>query len=726
MAPVASLSIEMRAGFDKLGADLKKINRSFNSFEKDISQNFSKIGTALNLVIGGVAIAGLVKLGNEIGRLADKGEQVGSIAESFQKLGGSSTVIEDARGRIIGLVGAFDLMAIANKGLVAGIPGFQNAFANIVDLGGRLANTFGKDTKVAVEELTDAIVKGQAKALVPLGFSFTDTSNKALVTQEALAQLTKVMERFNPVGDSVSNAMTSFSITLDEAWAKMGIGINSSTELTAAIRMFEQAIKQIDLQQFGKDLADLIAKLVSLGGDVLPIVIQGFRNFKEAINWFSDAKGTTSELVQLNNQLEQLKAAQAQVQAQSPWADNSKQIEQYQRDIDITWKKIQELNKELNKPTDLGPIGPNRSLQDPKTWVREEKAKVKEVFQYREALMTKEIEEYYQRMKDSFDKIASSFGGALSKLGIDGEKLTSGLAGLFSPEEKTGFLNQISQMLGISADKFTAFAEGAAETLGAVFEAGAINKKTSSEAGTGGAVGAGLGAIFGGPEGAKIGNVLGSMIGGMFKWGAKNPQTLARQAFEQFLEDAFKDLRVRFFGKDGKLGGMFNGNFVGKGLTTDFNGGKWTQNMAAWGDKATGTFLGLGEAMKELQGITEDVGAQIGYMLGTNLAGNIDNAKLLVMELGLSFEQVSDALLKSALKGSISWAEFNRYIGETAEAFKPGLAAVGAINEAFQNLIDGAGQGRISVKSFKDVAVEAMEAGVTSMEGLKQRHVKGQ
>lgn len=239
-----------------------------------------------------------------------------------------------------------------------------------------------------------------------------------------------------------------------------------------------------------------------------------------------------------------------------------------------------------------------------------------------------------------------------------------------------------------------------------------------------------IGTAIGAALGAVIGSMIGKLIGGLFKKGPQNPQTKARVAFEGWIEDQFKAAgNIRFFGAGGILEGYF-GNFRGKELTKDFNPTKnadgtinppaWGTNMDSWGKGAKGTFLGLGEALKEILKLSDAVGAQLGYMLGTNLSGNVDNARLLVQALGLDFEQVSDALLKAALKGQISWLQFNSYIRDTAEAFKPGLAAIGDIGAAFNNLIDSAGQGREAIKSFKDIAVEAMEAGVNTMEQLRQ------
>ena len=275
-----------------------------------------------------------------------------------------------------------------------------------------------------------------------------------------------------------------------------------------------------------------------------------------------------------------------------------------------------------------------------------------------------------------------------------------------------------------AAQNAASYAAAAGTILGAATRKPSRKDNAAEGQAAGAAIGAVIGAYYGNPAaGAAIGGEIGRMIGSIFKKGVQHPDSKARVAFEGWIEDQFKALgKVRFIDANGKLGGYFK-DFKGKSFQEDFNnsnGGDWSKNMDAWGSKAKSTFLGLGEAMKELRGITEDVGAQIGYMLGQNMAGNIDNARALVQALGLTFEQVSEALLKSAMKGTISWLAFNSYIRDTAEAFKPGLAAIGAIDQAFQNLIDGAGQGRESVKAFKDIAVEAMEAGVTTMEQLRQ------
>lgn len=255
-------------------SEFQKMRGSLQTVATGMKAAFAGLGIAL-------AINQIKSFGSAIVDLANKGEQAGSIKESFEALGGSESVIDEARKRVVGLVGAFDLMQAANRGLIAQIPGFQEGFANVVDLAGRLANALGKDTKAQVEELTEAIVKGNAKALRPLGFHFTDVKDKAKVTQEALAQVASVMEKLPPVGDSVANSLTSLNNTWDDVTAKVGIQLNNNTDLIASLRRLEQTIQDIDWGEFGDNLAQIATFFVDLANRAIPIAIA-------AINQFAD------------------------------------------------------------------------------------------------------------------------------------------------------------------------------------------------------------------------------------------------------------------------------------------------------------------------------------------------------------------------------------------------------------------------------------------------------
>jgi hypothetical protein len=131
-------------------------------------------------------------------------------------------------------------------------------------------------------------------------------------------------------------------------------------------------------------------------------------------------------------------------------------------------------------------------------------------------------------------------------------------------------------------------------------------------------------------------------------------------------------------------------------------------------------FSGLGNSMKELLGITEEVGSQISFLLAENLAGNIDNARLMVYQLGLSLQDMEKALLSAAQKGTISWREYTVQVAAIGEAFKPGLSGVADLAGAMNELVGSGGRGLAALKAVKDIATEAIEAGVSDIEKLRE------
>ena len=259
----------------------------------------------------------------------------------------------------------------------------------------------------------------------------------------------------------------------------------------------------------------------------------------------------------------------------------------------------------------------------------------------------------------------------------------------------------------------------------------ATDKRTGSNAGTGqavgGAAGAGLGAIYGGPAGAQLGSSLGSVVGylggSLLGRGAKNPETQARHAIANFLEDALKEKGpMTFTHKDGSRY-QFDGNLV-VGDTNKFKNTDWGADFAKKAGAAKGTFEGLGEVLKKLAGQTKDVGDQMGYILGDNLEYNVDNARVLVRKLGLNFEDMEKQLVDVGLKGKKTWLEIEGDIQGVADAAKPGLVAVGAFGEAFKRMQESGARGFEAVDNLRSVGVEAAEANIHTFEELRQQLLK--
>lgn len=273
------------------------------------------------------------------------------------------------------------------------------------------------------------------------------------------------------------------------------------------------------------------------------------------------------------------------------------------------------------------------------------------------------------------------------------------------------------------------YIQGGLTVIGSATTMSEKNKASNSNEGTGelvgAAIGMGIGAAVGGPLGAAIGAQLGQMgggfIGSFLGTGSGDKGEQARKQFEQYVEETFHKLgSVAFFGADGLK--VFKGdrlNFV-KGSADAFNE-EWATAFNEVDQAAGNVFSGLGFGLQKVLGITEDVAGQMGVMLAENLGGNLDNARLLVLQLGLSLEEMEAAMVQAGLSGEQSWHEVEVGLQGVHRAFEAGLEAVGDISGAFEMLEGSGGRGVAALKAIKDIAHEAMEAGATTMQDLRQK-----
>jgi hypothetical protein len=306
-------------------------------------------------------------------------------------------------------------------------------------------------------------------------------------------------------------------------------------------------------------------------------------------------------------------------------------------------------------------------------------------------------------------------GGLLDFLGSNLSTADAHGAGIQGPGLENGSFGGSTGSGGATLAAIQQGAQVAFQIFQSLRGAREIDAENNNASGTGAALGQ---IVLGGQFGAEIGKA----IGGMFGRGPQNRETQSRHSFANYMEDRLREmggLTVR----DGNGGSSRLTNFM-EGSSGRFNDGKWADTLNSQTKEVSRTFSGLGEAFKEILGITEDVGAQIGFLLGENLKFNIDNARMLVKRLGLSFEEIEKQLVETGLKGERTWLEIESDIQGVAEAFKPGLAAVGAFGQAMDNLLGSGARGFEAVQSIRDIAVEAAEAGIKNFEQLRVELLK--
>lgn len=334
-------------------------------------------------------------------------------------------------------------------------------------------------------------------------------------------------------------------------------------------------------------------------------------------------------------------------------------------------------------------------------------------------------------------QIAASMSSELGGLDLSSpQSLGNSLAKIFlgagRPDGVAGPLMENGNFTaGVIGGDFSQLSElfGGANTAGAYVTAGlaAFDKLSkigrSSEdtaKGVASGVGAGLGAAFGGPVGAMIGEKIGSTAGkGIVHafFGGSDPQANARNDFASKLTEMLKGVGgLNLAGSDGPvkldsidiLGGR-NKFDSGKG-GFDF--------LHSLSGQAQATFTALGAGFKKVFELKDGDAAQFGAILSENLLGDLDNARLLVRQLGVDFETLKGAILETAIAGDISWLEFNTQVAGLGDAFKPGLAALADVGTALESLKRSGARGFGAINDLRNLAQEAMEAGGNSLSDL--------
>lgn len=771
---IGELFFDIRAGIQSLQKDLNEGKKAIATFEKNATKVFS---TIKNTLLVGAAIAAPIlaikKFGDAITDLAQRGEALGDLEDNFKRLGGTADALNAAKTAVLGTVSAMDLMKVANEGLIRNIPQFNEKFGQMAEFAQRFADATGRDTKQVLEELTAALAKGKTKGLEPFGFALEQGATKAKTQEAVFAQLQTRIDSLAPSLDSVANAQISLNNAWTEAIDRMGKGVNANELLTEKFRELQQAVDDTNWEQFGNDLATIYAGILDIATKALPEAIRLVNDFALALEYLTgsttrakianlqdDLAGVNKEIEDWSKPRQGGKLAHAAMDALLGTPEER---------LAILQKQKATLESHIKQEFEIGRLQNQKKVEDDKATTETaldyrkkmgdlfnetdvanskksaEKKKKDAVYEMDDAVeeFYKLNKEYYKKLEEenlraaekmtedfasAFDSITSGLGQLFDQMGSEGfGNLASSLGGLLEDTTKESILSGLADALGISAGKLQGIGNAIINTASDWINAEDTDRKFRDNRGTGqaagGTAGAAIGAYFGNAElGQQIGAAFGSEVGKLFGRGSQDPDEMARSSFARFIEDKVFELKtIAFYNQNGQLQTQKaeNFNFV-QGGRDQFNDGKWAEDFKKHGEDAQQVFTGLGEALKQVLGITEDVAGQFSYLLGEQLLGNIDNARLLVQQLGFDIGTLEEALVSAAKKGDISWQEFSIDMAGLAEAFKPGLAAAGDLTGAWDSFVNSAGRGQAALKAAKDIGVEAVEKGAETFDQARQ------
>ncbi|MGB1320752.1 MAG: hypothetical protein ACPG5L_07465 [Vibrio gallaecicus] len=773
---------------DGLEKNTDKAGKSFVNMQS-VMKNGAIAFTAI-AVAGAATLAVLVKL-------ADAGEQLGSVTGYFEQLGGQVDIIDRATEASLGLVTRLDLITIANKGLIAGLPDVNANFEKIADAGTRLANILNKDVKGTIEALTNAIAKGQTRQLQQLGLivdqdkawddyaATLGTTREQLsllqkqeaIQIESLRQLDSLLAETEAATDSVANAYAAVTNSITDAIGETGIAVNENKNLTEAFRNLGDAIGEVDLKTLGEALADIASIFVELSAqivsfaatftDQLKFMVDGALFWTEILKQVAGGElpdpDKAAAVILTNKIADSLDNLSTKAVTTVPkitatneaFSKGSDEVEKYGSNISSIVLQSQALADILDELSSNQIT--NAQAQDRVNFLYADLGTTIAQLAEKQATLNELLDGTTEASEDTGDTVFV---------------LTKEIAGLeaeldkFSTKKPTEELfNFEKAMLSVTSSIESGFADSIG-SIGSSIINGSFNTDSAIDIGqqfgatAGGAAGQALGTALGGPIGGEIGGQLGGAIGdkvagkivesvsdigsstqssiaGILDSGALGFSTLG------FADDIFSALG---FGSnnlgavareqvDGFFKDLFDGRRIGLVIDGQFtelegiviNSTETFQNSfldsidtsTDVGAKLFGGFDAVSTAIAALTGVGQEFSGQIATGIANTIGGSLDSLRFLVRELGLDFETLEESIVQSFFAGDLAAGEAAQALHDLPSAFEPGLVAVGAFEQGFQNLIDSAGKGSFAIKSSQDVAIEAQEAGIESLDALQ-------
>jgi hypothetical protein len=272
---IAELLVTIGADIATLKAKMGEVGGVLGKAEKSISTAGKKIDRAITTAL---TVGGIVAFTKAIGNLVEQGEKFGSIAEAFNEVGGSMQAITDAKNATAGMVSQFELMQIAQKGLISQGPAFNQNFAEIASLGAKAADALGIDAKKAIEDLTQSMIRNRKVGFVKeLGIAAPTIEN----FRAKLAGLP-------PVGGSVADTMAGMKTAISDAWIQMGIAINTNAGFQQTLESLRVTLAAIDWNQVATGVQIVITALIEFGKAFVEVGTFVGENVAKIILFFAD------------------------------------------------------------------------------------------------------------------------------------------------------------------------------------------------------------------------------------------------------------------------------------------------------------------------------------------------------------------------------------------------------------------------------------------------------
>jgi len=737
---------QARAILEQLDGSIKNISLSAEQGSKSFSL-FDSATTAWNqgLELVQKTINGVSGTFNAFISAIEQGSAIDDVTSAFetltQRAGGLSDVfLNDLKAATGETISSFELMQKANQALQAGIKPDQ--YVALTQAARALAEETGGNLTEELNKLERAFATGQDRLLKNrLGIIDLEKAQQSLAenlgtTIDKLTEEQKTFAARNAIVDAAKKKSEEFGkiqVDAGDAIAQVSAAISDQRDgivkalgtnklFTESMVALAKVIKDINF----KPLIDGIAKFSNfLVSDLIPNVGRGIDVLKEFFGEQTEGQTFANEAVR---QLSALTAAVNDTRTKAGLDDIAKRS---QAIVDVLREMGTEVTPEVTKALD--------------ELTRETTQKLGQ--------LEKELADVFgEGIKSGAEAIETvgtpAIVSAIKKVGSVASKAVNDKADPvfdFTAPISAALASGITSALNSSSLK-DAF-KGSAGVFGASI-GGALGKVVGTDIVP--ALTSILGASFGGPAGAVGGQLFGGWVekaindfaaavesgdfGGIAEGlvdsifpgfggfandivdslfgGGDSAGTEARKSADKFFADIFDANRVAVV-IDGKLTEISDLVFSG-----NQDGGLFSSLPAA----TQAAFSGIGAAFEGLLGIAGDLGVNIGNVFANNLGGSLNNLQILVQQTGISFDQLRDQVVKAFLDGKLSATQAAEALRGIEQISQKGIPdALGAVDQAFQNLIDSSTNGGAAlVDALGDIAAEATELSITSLDKVRE------
>lgn len=749
--------IEIKITVDAQGAvkSFEQLDKKIDDIKEsteDADGGVTKLGISLDSVsnvakVAAAALAAVTAAAYAAVKIFERGDAFNDVANAFSNLSQSAgqeatQALEKLEIASQGAISKLQLMQLANKALIAGLD--PTAFDAVVAAAKKYAEATGIEATDAINTFIRAITKGSDEQLKQLGIfkngqieleRVTDSTLAAAIAQESTND---AVERASAI---FSNLTDSFTSTIEKSSL-----LRSATRLL--VDVFEAVIGSVF--RFGESL-------IRLADRIFEAVIKKIEEFRDGLNILGEVMSQVGnfELPSLGKAIDKLskqklegalrehnwRALQEQIKKNNPVIlQTSDSLNKLNKAGDESNKKLKEQIehfKELNGSQGLidfkNKLDTIVSAQKDGTLTAEQLASAinSVVDEYKElGIASEDAQRIVLKSLDNLSEKTKSLGGSFF------ENFFGTEADFKFSSEELG--NQLAAGLKTGLSVFEDFKVSGNELAPLLSAVGGIIGSIFGPAGT--AIGAGLGAAIGSQIEKKEnsllpdfgGRILDALFGkgtndklSQFSLGSRiqdallgeSEGTKIRKEVDKFFSEIFNASRLTVI-IDGQLQQIRDLSFGGG----DFGNEDFFAAFSALPQNVQEGFRGVGLAFSELLGQTDELGSKLSAVFVNNLGGDLNNLQLLVKATGKSFEELSEAIIQAFLAGNVSAIEAQTALTGLQEIMTDGIpGAVGATNEALSNLFEaGSRGGRAALDALQDIAFEAQEAQLTSLQQAQQ------